>query len=152
DSDRLDAYLSYVTPDEAVRTLVFESQPRLEAAFASLRWGRFVVPTNPQDENRLVDRILWKLGLNVASFPTILPTFWSRLETLRTLAQELPEPYQETEREALRGPGTNVFVAVEELLDAAACYSAWALLHDHWDEPMTSRFLYTPNRARKYAT
>jgi hypothetical protein len=131
-SDRLDHYLASTPPADAVRSFIFESRSRLEQAFEHLRYGKFQVPGDVADEVALRNRILWKLGADVLYFPGQLKSFWSRLEALRVVARQLLSPYSESDREALRGPGTNFFVSVEEILDLTISFTTWALLNDHW--------------------
>jgi len=149
-SDRLDVYLASTSPTDAVREFVFESRSRLEKSFRHLRFGRFELPTSPAEELHLRSRILWKLGADPLQFPGHLETFWTRLDALRQTAQALTSPYSDADREALRGPGTNFFVSLEEILDLSISFATWALLNDHWGDERRLRFVYERDAARRF--
>ena len=129
--EKLDCYLRSDDPKRVVRELVLSSAERLQVAFAMLRYGHFSMPSSPQEEERLVEKILWKLGFDVRTYPPHQPLFWQRLERLLEVARRHLE-YNEGEREEIRGVAANFFVSLEEILDYALSFCTWALLSDHY--------------------
>ena len=143
--EKLDCYIRNESPKTVVRELVLSSAERLQSAFAALRYGHFSMPLSPKEEERLVEKMLWKLGFNVRAYPDYQPLFWQRLEHLLDVARVCPE-YNESEREAVRSAGANLFVSLEEVLDYALSFCAWALLADHYAE---TRFVLNFDSARR---
>lgn len=129
--ERLDTYLHIEDPRLVVRNLVFASPDILQRAFQNMRHGYFVSPSSPEQEEGLVDKILWKLGFDIGLYPPHQPLFWERLErflqTARTYAM-----YNEHHRELIRSTGVNFFVSLEEVLDYSLSFTTWVLLSDHY--------------------
>ena len=146
--DPLGDYLRAAHPADAVEELLFKSREILEASFRLMRYGRFWLPASRDELVRMRDRVLWKLGFAVPSYPSALATFWERLEGLRRAADDAPEPFGETTQERLRGEGVNLFVSTEEILDLALSFTGWALLSDHYGRPALERFRFDLDEAR----
>lgn len=129
--EKLDRYVHTEDPKQIINTLVYDSPDHLRRAFNILRYGRFVLPTSPEEEERLLEKILWKLGFDIGLYPAYLPLFWSRLKKFRETA-ETCDTYNEHHMELIRSSGVNFFVSLEEILDFSLSFTTWALLSDHY--------------------
>jgi hypothetical protein len=95
-----------------------------------MRYGSFRMPS-PEEEQRLAEKILWKLGFDIGLYPEYQALFWERLEKLRN-ALVAHTKYDERDQESIRSAGANFFVSLEEVLDYSLSFIAWALLSDHY--------------------
>lgn len=102
-------------------------------SFDLLRFGQFSLPSTPDEEDSLVERIMWKLGIDVELYPQHNTIFWQRLENLLKTARTYAQ-YNESDREQIRGSAVNFFVSLEEVLDHSLSFATWALLSDHYGE------------------
>ncbi len=129
--EKLDNYVYAQDPKRIVRDLVLSNPTHIQQAFQLLRYGQFELPSTPEEEDRLVEKILWKLGFNVRLYPTHQHLFWKRidkfLETVRNCGT-----YNEYDKELIRSSGVNFFVSLEEILDYSLSFTTWALLSDHY--------------------
>jgi len=129
--ERLDKYLHSEDPKLVVRNLVFASPDKLQRAFQNMRHGYFVSPSSPEEEEGLVDKILWKLGFDIGLYPPHQLLFWERLEKFLESARTYTT-YNEHDREVIRSTGVNFFVSLEEVLDHSLSFTTWVLLSDHY--------------------
>lgn len=129
--DKLDQYLHEEDPSDAVSKLLFDSPSRLRRTSEVLKYGHFEIGSNPSEEERLVNRILWKLGFEVPLYPEYQQLFWNRLERFQEAAST-NRPYGADDQEAIRSAGINFFVSLEEILDYALSFSTWMLMSDHY--------------------
>lgn len=90
-----------------------------------------MLPSSPEEEERLVERILWKLGFDIGLYPPHQRLLWDRLEKLLETARTYAT-YDEYDRESIRSAGVNFFVSLEEILDYSLSFATWALLSDHY--------------------
>jgi hypothetical protein len=142
--ERLENYLDEINPRRAIEELIVASEPRLRTAIGSFRYGNLQLPRTEEEEHLLIDRILWKLGFNVHVFPGMHRVFWDRLDSFLA-ASRVSDDYTEKEREHIRAAAANFFVSLEEVLDYALSFSAWALLSDHFG---ATRFQFGLEAAR----
>ncbi|MCY1003859.1 hypothetical protein OWM54_42615 [Myxococcus sp. MISCRS1] len=143
---KLDAYVHSTEPKQVVSSLLLAGPVYLRRTFDALRISPFQMPQNRQEEDRLVDKILWKLGFNIHNFPSYQRLFWERLERLlETTRQE--SDYAERDREVIRSAAVNFFVSLEEVLDYSLSFSTWLLLQDHY---AISRFQCSFDGAREF--
>ncbi len=145
-NEKLDNYVRHTDPRVAVREIILSSQDRLQSAFSLLRYGWFSVPSSPEEEECLLDKMLWKLGFDIPLYPEHQRLFWQRLDRLLEVARTGTD-YNENDRESIRGAGTNFFVSLEEVLDYSLSFSAWALLSDHCE---VARFTVNFDSARRF--
>lgn len=127
---KLDTYIYIEDPKKMVSHLVLDSLDHLHKAFEILRYGNFIIPSSSEEEDRLIGRILWKLGFSVREYPLQYGAFWDRLERLRELARTQPV-FTERDVESVRSTGVNFFVSLEEILDQSLSFATWVLLSDH---------------------
>ena len=128
---KLDEYLHTGDPRGIVRELILASPHRLQRAFEVMRFGWFEVPSSSEEEDYLVDKILWKLGFDIGLYPRAPSRFWQRLENFLNAARSCTS-YNERDREVIRSAGVNLFVSLEEVLENSLSFAAWALLSDHY--------------------
>jgi len=144
--EKLDRYVHTEDPKRIVTDLVLTSPSHIQRAFKNLRYGRFVLPSSPEEEERLVEKILWKLGFDVELYPPYQRLFWDRLEKLlKTVRTD--STYTEHDRELIRSAGVNFFVSLEEILDYSLSFTAWALLSDHYG---ITKFKCNFDKARRF--
>ncbi|MBI3020737.1 MAG: hypothetical protein HYY59_01900 [Candidatus Omnitrophica bacterium] len=142
---KLDAWIHEHDPREILREIILTTEDNMLRTFESLRYGWFTQPTASQEEDRLIDKILWKLGYDVRLFPPDQKIFWDRLEAIITRVKSRPIK-EEADREAIRSVAANFFVSLEDVLDRSLSFISWALLCDHYAIP---RFKYNQAEARK---
>jgi len=129
--EKLDTYLHTEDPKRIVSDLIFASPEHIRRAFKFLRYGWFELASSPEEEKRLVEKILWKLGFDIGLYPPHHQFFWERLEKLLDTAKT-HATYKEQDMELIRGAGVNFFVSLEEILDYSLSFGTWALLSDHY--------------------
>jgi hypothetical protein len=147
-AERLNHFLLSFEPSEIIRTLVFDSPARVRAALEIIGPGDYDVPTqNSNAEDRLVRAITWKLGLHVDAYPEYLLRFHDRRKRFARSVEPWEALPPEDDRDEIRGAGSNLFVALEEVLDASLAFSSWSLTFDHFGA-RRNRFEYTLADAR----
>lgn len=129
--EMLDKYLHTKDPKNIVTDLVLSGSDYLEQTIKTLCYGRFVSPSSQSEEERLVDKILWKLGFEVGLFPSYQRLFWERLENFLEVVCT-NSYYTERVKESIRSVGANFFVSLEEVLDYSLSFITWTLLSDHY--------------------
>ena len=147
---RLSRFIESGEPRDVVERLVLSAPRRLRDALTLLGPGYFEEPASYEDEQRLLDKILWKLGFDIHGYQEYLPRFHQRLERFQLAVEPSDTPSPEADRDAIRGAGNNFFVSLEEVLDSGLALSAWALLFDHV-AVRRSRFHFNLADARTYA-
>lgn len=112
-----------------------------------LHYGDFPIPASRSERDAVRSRLLWKLGFDVHESPELPTIFWRRFAALRAAVG--PSVVEGAAREEeVRSVAVNVFVSLEELLDEALSFAAWALFFDHYGAPRSSRFTYNLDAAR----
>jgi hypothetical protein len=144
--DKLDLYVRSEPPANIIRSMFLDSHDNLKAVFASLKYGLFEFPSTKEEEDALVDKLLWKLGFDVPLFPQYQKQFHNRIASFIKVSAR-SEPYVEGDREAIRSVGVNVFVSLEELLDYSLSFITWVLLCDH---VVDTRFRCNLDEARHF--
>jgi hypothetical protein len=145
-ADRLDQYLHTEDPRRVLRDLVLSSPEHTRTACKSVRYGRLPEPSSQANEELLIDRLLWKLGFAVRSYPPHQGLFWDRLAKLED-AVKAHALFTEKDMEAVRSCAVNFFVSLEEILDYGLSFATWALLSDHY---ATTRFRCDLALARRF--
>ncbi len=144
--EKLDNYLYSEDPENVICELVIATPDNIQQAFKLLRYGRFVFPSTPQDERRLIQKILWKLGFDIRIYPSHQKLFWARLENfIETL--KASTIYDEQIKESIRSACVNFFVSLEEILDYSLSFITWALLSDHYG---ITKFICNFEEARRF--
>ena len=129
--DKLENYLYTENPKKIVRDLVISSPSNLEKTFKLMRYGKFSTPSTIEEEDRLIDKILWKLGFDISLYPPQHTIFWERLKKFLEISQNYTTD-DESNREIIRSAGVNFFVSLEEILNLSLSFMTWALLSDHY--------------------
>ncbi len=139
-------YIHNEDPKRIINTLIISNEKMLRRTFIYLKFGRYLIPENIDEEDRLVDKILWKLGFNIRQYPLTQNIFWERfnkfLDSTKTYS-----PYDERDKELIRSAAVNFFVSLEEILDQSLSFITWVLLSDHYDK---TKFKYNLVEARKF--
>lgn len=129
--EKLDYLINQDDPRKIIREYIFSSKKNLEHTFENLKYGRFLIPTNKEEENELLERILWKLGFRIQNFPKTMEIFWKRLKKFLNTART-NKTYSEIDKEMIRSAGVNLFVSIEEILEKALSFCTWMFLSDHF--------------------
>lgn len=130
-----------------VERLVVEDREVFEKAVRYLRLGYFPAPKTTREREVTIDRLMWKFGFDVKEYPDVPADLRARIGDLR---DQLSSGTSTEDRAAeIRSCAVNLFVSLEEYLDAALSYSAFALLHDHYGEPRARRFVFNLAQARQ---
>lgn len=129
--ERLDTLIHKEDPKQIVRSMILDSAEHLQDAFSKLQYGMFVIPPSTEEEESLVDKILWKLGFDIRLYPPHEQLFWNRLGKLVDAATSYSN-YDESVEDLIRSAGVNFFVSLEEILDHSLSFVTWALLSDHY--------------------
>lgn len=141
-----DALMEYVRregPAEAVRHLVLASNLITKKICESAPMSLRLVLEN---EDKAVDRLLWKFGFNPELYEDSLERFRNRIREFRETVLSLPALDTEEARERIRGVGVNLFVSTEDFLEKFISYNVWILASDHF---LDTRFRLDPDSARR---
>ena len=142
-NEKIEKYLYEVDPRKIIIELIFTEKDNLEKSFSVLGAGCFDLTIN--QEEFLIDKILWKLGFDISSFPEQNYLFEDRSNKLLNLVEK--EIDSEADRENIRSVAVNYFVSLEEILEQSLSFSTWVLLSDHYS---TTKFKYRFKEARKF--
>ncbi|MGG2057217.1 hypothetical protein ABFY48_23155 [Lysinibacillus pakistanensis] len=143
-NDKFEKLLMNENPKQIVKDFLLDSPKHIKFTFDYLLIKEFYIPKDDTEEENLVDKLLWKLGFNINIFPDSLQKYWNRLESL-TKESNLMHSYNEVDKERIRSAAVNLFVSLEEILDASLSYITWILLSDHYGE---TKFKYNLIQAR----
>ena len=129
--EKLDNFVYNENPKDLIKILVFSNENNLKKTFEILRYGNFNLPTSKEEENKLIDKIIWKLGFNINVFPNYQNLFWKRLNAFLDVLNSY-SLITEQEEETVRSKGANFFVSLEQILGYSLSFITWALLEDHY--------------------
>lgn len=132
--EKLDIYLYSENPKKILSNLVLDNPANLKNAFDYLRYGKFSLPMGGVDEeDRLIKKLLWKLGFNVDIYPEYINLFWHRYHKF---VYELSrgDNFDEHTRELVRSSAVNFFVSLEQILGYSLSFITWVLLSDHFGD------------------
>jgi hypothetical protein len=130
-------------PADAVEHLILASKPVAEAVCASVDFDlQQFGPRSPL----MVSRLLWKCGFEIPRYDELLARLSSRVEQFNEVALRFDPTRGEEDREAARAAGVNLFVSVEEFLDALISFNVWLLSSDHF---VATRFVFSLSEARQ---
>ncbi|MEI2404455.1 hypothetical protein, partial [Niallia taxi] len=132
-NDKLENLLMNENPRQIVKDYFLSSPKHIKFTMNYLLINQLDTPTDNKQEEYLINKILWKLGFNITAFPDYLQKFWDRLNDFEEVSTSI-HPYNEDEKEKIRSSAVNLFVSVEELLDASLTFITWVLLSDHYGE------------------
>ena len=144
--ERLSAYIYERDLEGIVTELFLDTPGHLDRLFTQLRFGAFSIPSSTAEEARLIRKLLWKIGFGSYLFPAENERFWGRLNGLEATARAAAETGEDA-KEKVRSSGVNLFVSLEEILDAGLSFITWALLSDHFGK---TKFRYSLEEARMF--
>ncbi|WP_020618092.1 hypothetical protein [Paenibacillus daejeonensis] len=136
--EKLNKYLLDKDPKVIVNELLLDTREHIQGCFAYLKYGYFFFPENELEDERIIKKILWKLGFNQESFPLTQSTFWERYSKFKSVVTEITSR-DEDDKEIIRSEAVNFFVSLEEILENSLSFVSWMLLSDHFIE---TRFSY----------
>ena len=145
--EKLDYFVhKEASPIRVLKELVFsdEEKAQLSLQFLDCQW--ITLPSSQAEEYLLVEKVLWKLGFDVASYPGYQKQFWDRLKVLHVSAKMCTK-YNESDQESIRSAAVNCFVSVEEILDLSLSFSTWMLLSDHFAH---TKYRFELSNAREF--
>lgn len=137
--EKLDYYISNNDIEEILLTLVFDDVDKLKKSFDILRFGNFFIPDSEKEEELLLNKIIWKLGFRLNTFPNELKIFWDRHQKFREECVKHNE-YTEEVKELIRSKSINFFISLEEILQKSLSFMCWVLLSDHYKNTNFSYF------------
>ncbi|MGE5353223.1 MAG: hypothetical protein ACM3P0_14170 [Acidobacteriota bacterium] len=142
--DKINIYFHQYDPKKILAELIFSSPRRLQKSFELLKYGKFRFPKSVDEENWLINKILWKMGFEIGIYPNNQEQFWKRLSFLRDKVQAF-QVYNENDKEIIRSASVNFFVSLEQVLDQSLSFITWVLLSDHFGG---TKFKYEHEEAR----
>ncbi|WP_277586811.1 hypothetical protein [Psychrobacillus antarcticus] len=145
-NDKFDNLLMNENPKQIVRDFLLDNPRHIKFTFDYLLIKNFYIPNDTLQEEKLINKILWKLGFNINSFPEYLLKYWNRLEHLEKVSSSM-HSYNEMDKENIRSSAVNLFVSVEEILDVSLSFITWVLLSDHYGE---TKFEFNLENARLF--
>ncbi|MBY0205152.1 MULTISPECIES: hypothetical protein [Paenibacillus] len=143
--EKLNNYLLTEDPIKIVKETIFTSPNNIRRTEEFFKYGNFNLPRNVEEEEKLIKKVLWKLGFNINLFPIYNSLFWSRYEKLLTSIRKY-RSYTEHDREEIRSNAVNFFVSLEEILDLTLTFSTWMLLSDH----TKTKLRFDLNKSRQF--
>jgi hypothetical protein len=147
---KLNSYLLSESPDQVISKLVMGSRERVLDAFHLLRYGHFELPSNPESDKGLIEKVLWKLGGDLPAPPSPESRVIERIKIFRRVS-EVERSRSEEGIDAIRSAGINMFVAFEALLADVVDYVCWVFFSDHYSENRRMRFVYRQRMARDFS-
>lgn len=145
--EKVEEYINKEEPRQIIRNIVLNGLYQVNKTFEILQ-GYFKMPSTLEEEERIIDKVLWKLGFNVNIYPTFMSTFEDRLAKFNNIIRE-SNTYSKSDQERIRSVAVNLFVSLEEILKHSLAFSTWLLLSDHFRK---TRFKYNYAEATKFMT
>lgn len=136
---KLNRYLIEKDPSFIVKDLFLDSKEHTQKCFSYLKFGYFYYPSNEDEDERIIKKILWKFGLNQMSYPKNQITFWARYKKFKEVASSV-FARSENDKEIIRSEAVNFFVSLEEVLENTLAFTSWILFSDHFSK---TRFCYS---------
>lgn len=115
-------------PQQAVKELILTSRSGVSAVEKKYN---FTIVAG-EDESTTVDRLLWKLGFNLARYEDDYRILRNRIQEFQTCLLHLGTELREEDKARVRGIGVNLFVSVESFLEDVVSYNVWLLSSDHF--------------------
>lgn len=128
-NEKIHNLLQEEKPDTVISELIFNSPQNIES-LSEFLLGSFEIPTSPEEEKFLKDKILWKLGFTPKNFFYNLQYFWIPYKSFISLIEKSESIAENIED--IRAVSSNLFVALEKLLANSLSLITWTLLNDHF--------------------
>lgn len=147
--DRLEEFLRAETPAKVISTLVLARRKNIERALLDLHIDPSDIglgDINPaEDDEVLVEKILWKLGFDQDVAASVSVDFRARHAEMRQVMRD-SQVSSIMNVERIREVGGGLFISLEGVLRDALEYAWWALTQDHLMAPRP--FTHTPHATR----
>ncbi|MDP2858167.1 MAG: hypothetical protein Q8P50_09355 [Bacillota bacterium] len=114
-------------PQLAVKELILPSRSVISALAEKYNFQIF----DGESEASTVDRLLWKLGFNLARYEDAYQILRNRIQEFKTCVLQLGPELMEGDKAKVRSIGVNLFVSVEAFLEELVCYNVWLMSSDH---------------------
>ncbi|MEW6535104.1 MAG: hypothetical protein AB1454_05730 [Candidatus Auribacterota bacterium] len=121
-------YIRNQGPRSAVKNLILSSHTVTQKV-CDRSWTNLIPGEN---EERLIDRLLWKLGFNSARYEETHQLLLNRIDDFKSHILQLGAKLSEKEKADVRSIGVNLFVSVEVFLEELVTYNVWLLSSDHF--------------------
>lgn len=141
--ERLDTFFRVTDPAECIDRLVMTSRKHVVHVAKSLKLTEGLA----SDDATIVERILWKLGYPLHAEEDPRHEFWRLHERLTGLTQASHSPGSRDTEEFL-GVASKFFRELERYLSESLAFAAWALLHDHSEDPNPFQYGLEADHAR----
>lgn len=146
---RLRHYKSDAIADALLRAISHEGLPAIATSIVMNRkpiaqhFAEFLdVTVEYLDES---DSLLWRLGFDLPQLDADASTRLSnRLDEFET-SVSTHSAMKQSDRDAIRRAGVNLFVDLEAILDEIICFTVWMLSSDHYSQ---TNFRYRHSQAR----
>lgn len=143
--DRLAELLRREAPARIVRDLVLARRNNVERALNELHVDTTTFSlgdlSRAEDDDALVERILWKLGFDTEALTDASALFNRRCQQTRQLVRDA-QVSSIVDVERLKSVGRELFIDLEGVLDDSLAFTWWALTQDHVAAPRP--FTYVP--------
>ena len=146
-AETVEGYINIQEPRKIIRELVLGGALQIQKTFNLLQ-GYFKMPTTPDEEEEIIDKVLWKLGFSVNIYPAFFSLYEDRLSKFSKIINE-SSTYSEKDKERIRSAAVNMFVSLEEILKHSLAFSTWLLLSDHYK---VTHFNYNYTDATSFMT
>lgn len=145
--EKVESYINKEEPRQIIRNTVLSGPFQINKTFEILQ-GYFKMPTSLTEEEKIIDKVLWKLGFNINIYPSFMSTFEDRMTKFESIINE-NNTYSKSDQERIRSAAVNLFVSLEEILKHTLGFTTWLLLSDHFQN---TRFKYNYTDAAKFMT
>jgi hypothetical protein len=132
----LTEFLRKTPPQEVLKKLVLNSRENVKRGSTALSLDI----TESVTDNEIVDRMLWKLGFDVAGGDQLHEDFWRHSDRLRKAAEAASVSTSVGEEE-IGEISASYFRALEKLLGDTLVFCTWALTTDHVREDDPYRYV-----------
>lgn len=143
--EKLEAYTMQEEPKKIIRDTVLSGPLQITQTFKYL-FGNFEMPTTPEEEEVLIDKILWKLGFDINIYPNYLSKFWERLQKFKDTTRSCVN-FNDTDKEKIRSAAVNFWISLEEVLEQTLSFITWTILSDHF---LKTQFKYNFEESRNF--
>jgi len=146
-SDKYGKLFFYVNNEDistVIEKLIFSDINKIYHAVNYLQFGYFNLSPSRQNVIDLKNKILWKLGFNINSFPKEMMVFWERYDKFLHECS-LNSEHDEKAKEEIRGKSINFFISLEAILKRSLTFMCWVLLSAHYHE---TQFRFDYQKAR----
>lgn len=133
------AYMCQNNPPAVVRELVLSSEVITKTICERIRCA-----VDNIADPKFVDRMLWKIGFNLPRYDDLIPTLRRRLDAFNQELVAVGTLREERDRERIRSAGVNLFVSIEQFLEAFIAYKVWFFASDHF---IKTKCTYEPDEA-----